>query len=237
MRVDGHWNTIVDRGYWRNAYKARRLLRYVVPFGKDIEIAVAGSSALLWFQDEEEIGPMWEGPNDIDIFVAGYYGMTKKRFTKFMEAAESRLRGAGNVIVLKKQWRNRYCIRDRYVYICDLTIEGLGGMKLSFIQSPTAPTVEDVVSAFDIDVCRVIYLIHQERFIVSDMVRRQIERCEAWVDPLMFDAEDGLPTSFDDIKLRSSFRRMRKYAERGFNFSNRGGVVFGRQAAVRRVSF
>ena len=226
MRVQNHWNTIVGEGYWKSIYKARALLRYVIPRGLDDEVAVAGSSALLWFQDEARIGPLWEGPHDIDVFVAGYHGRNGRRFRKFVRSVVKKMRKADVVVDDKMCYEHPYCVRNKKVDIWDIVLVNVDNLRVSFIQSPGKASVEEVVESFDIDVCRVVYLIHQERYLVASSVRRQIEGGLAWADPQRF-GEYGFPEPYDVQKVRSTLWRIRKYTQRGFRFLNGGGITFG----------
>ena len=241
MRVQNHWNTIVGEGYWRSTYKARALMRYVIPRGLDKEVAVAGSSALLWFQDQGRVGPMWEGPHDIDVFVAGHYGETRRRFRKFVRSIVTKIRKAGVVVDDKRCYEHPYIVRDKQVSVWDIVLVNVDNLRISFIQSPGKATVAEVVERFDIDVCRVVYLIHQERFVVNESVRHHIESGLAWADAQTF-VEDGGPDVYDVEKVRSTLWRIRKYTQRGFHVLNGGGVVFGLPqgqeggATARRVS-
>ena len=210
--------------------RMKRILRYVVPMspGSKDQIGILGSAALHWYQDERAIGPKWNVPNDIDLFVAGRWGNTTRLFILFVHRTLKRLTRAGYYFAVEYK-KNRYAVPNRIVHIVDVKITGLE-LTLSFVQSPCCANLREVANAFDIDVCRVIYLIHSCSFVVDKKVQKSIEAGRATVNSIAFCSRSygGRITHVDRSKVLSSMVRINKYLGRGFVLTNSGGVAFTR---------
>lgn len=216
----------MDRYEWREVYRVRSMLRYVLPRNEcnKNEIAVAGSSALCWYQDDRKVGPMWGPPGDVDVFVAGYWGKSQWRFRRFCCRILRQL--AGSLYITKKVvwYQNVYVKRGSKVNICDVYFKDMD-THVSFVQGCGCKNVQEVIKGFDIDVCKVIYHVHSESFEVTKSVELSIKTHTAWVkDDWQF--LHSYPDRFDRVQIGSTMRRMQKYEERGFLIINGGGLTF-----------
>lgn len=210
--------------YWVSVQQTQRLLRYIVPreATKKNEIGVAGSSPLYWYQEKYQIGPKWTGPNDVDIFVAGYWGRSRERFEILVDLMEERIVGAGYKCTRKDKF-HPYACRSGLIRITDFAIKGLNQV-VSFVQHPECDSVQEVARGFDISVCKVVYHIHQQRFETMHGTHRDIVRCQFYVHPLEI-TSPGKPTNFERGKWVSTDGRCAKYRRRGFELMNKDEIL------------
>ena len=229
-----YWNNEAGDRYWNDVTRLKRILRYILPRCPSLadKIGILGSAALHWYQNEKSIGPKWNKPRDVDLFVSGYWGSKAKRFMRFVHLMRKRLTIAGYTFTLKHK-RNVYAFMERVVNIVDINITGVD-LTLSFVQSPCCANLTEVGATFDIDVCRVIYLIHSCSFVVDKKVHESIKACEATVEPIMF-PRGGIRCRggchhiiprFHQRKVLNSMVRVNKYCMRGFGLTNGRGIAF-----------
>lgn len=205
--------------------KCKRMLKQMIPneYSLSREVAVSGSSALLWWQTEQRIGPEWEGPNDVDVFVAGRPGSNGEVFTMFVNAVIDNVESKGIKIAHLRGKNSTYIVRGRRTNIVDVRISGCK-FKMSFVQCPLANNIDEVVACFDIDICKVIYHIHDGSFSVAACVERSICLGTAEISSIRLD-EHG-PSQFDMARVKKTLERMKKYKERGFKFTHGNAIVF-----------
>ena len=201
----------------------RRVLQFIFPPGscKEDDIAVAGSTPLSWLQTFANIGPRWDaGPSDIDVFVCGFYAAF---FDILIHYVEKKLTNGSYVISSKRKYRHCYANALGPISICDIKLEVLN-IKLSLIQCPFDRNIYSVIQSFDINVCRVVYSIEKDEIWVPNEVYRSIEASEATVDDFRFGTTG--PSRFASTKVARTILRMQKYTNRGYTFSNGGGITF-----------
>jgi hypothetical protein len=210
-------NASVD--YWVSVQHTLRLLRYIVPreLTEKAEVGIAGSSPLYWYQEMHWIGPKWNGPNDVDVFVAGYWGESDEKFTSFVDLMEERMKNAGYECQREDKWHN-YACQSGPIHIADFTIKGLSKV-VSFVQNPECATIQDVAKRFDISVCKVVYHIHKQTFETMHGTRRDIVHCKFDITPPKVECPGSL-TNFERCKACSTLHRNSKYASRGFELAN-----------------
>lgn len=194
-------------------------------------INVAGSSALHWYQLSEGLcgsdpARHWL-PNDVDVFCCNVIGRTDEAFTRYASEAISRIVELGHTIERVTQHRNRYVDDEHEILIVRVKVAGID-TALSFIQRPGHDSVTEVVEAFDIDICKVLYRIHQRANPGSpiqmsanteDAIRSMQARCKT------FHFKGHSPTSFEVDKFANTLVRMQKYARRGFTFLDYPKIV------------
>ena len=206
----------------------QRALRYVIermPTRKN-DVAVIGSAALYWYQIASNIGPVWDdGPNDIDVFVAGKTGRSRSNFGRFVKGCISRLEDSGREILDSKLFFNTYVIEGKRVAIHNIKVKDFP-QQISFIQCPTDDSVREVASRFDISVCKVIYHIHKCKYEMTADVMEDIMDGKARMERNFKFAKAGNPSRFEMTRIKRSMNRMRKYTKRGFDFYNGHGVTF-----------
>ena len=169
----------------------------------------------------EKRGP----PGDVDIFVCGKNGSSEEEFRKFMNSVVvKKLKEIYRFPSSAKFIGCEYCFRGVECHIANLVIPGISS-KLSFISSPGCENVKQVINRFDIDVCKVICNIHFEQYEVEESVKEHIKGSKAAVHDLVFGK--CIPDKFDIYKCMRTLQRMKKYNERGFVFTNGGGLCFG----------
>lgn len=227
-----HWNKEAGDRYWNDVTRLKRILRYILPRCPVLadKMGILGSAALHWYQNDKSIGPKWNKPRDVDLFVSGYWGSKARRFLKFVHMMLKRLTLAGYTFTFKHK-RNVYALMKRVVHIVDIEITGID-LTLSFVQSPCCANLTEVADTFDIDICRVIYLIHSCSFVADRKLHDSIKAGEATVEPIMFPLA-GIPcrrgwciTRFQQRKVLNSMIRVNKYCMRGFRFTNGRGIAF-----------
>lgn len=229
MRLFGTWNELPEQKYWSDVYVATRILRYVLPrecCAKG-EVVIAGSAALHWYQEKERIGPKWKDPGDIDIFVAGPLGKNKVTFVKFVRCILEAIRRSGHEILWSRVFKNPYCIRNRSVWIVDFKVSGID-MTFSFVQSPKCKKIEEVIAGFDIEVCKVAYHVHSETFTIEAQTHMMIKHHLAVATGTIFSCKGVGPDDFDQKRVLSTLKRIRKYTLRGFEFPCSGGIIYGK---------
>ena len=206
--------------YWVSVQHTQRLLRYIVPreLTEKNEVGIAGSSPLYWYQETHWIGPKWNGPNDVDVFVAGYWGQSDENFTMFVDLMEQRIKSAGYECEREDKW-HAYACRSGPIHIADFTIKGLSEV-VSFVQHPECSTIQDVANGFDISVCKVVYHIHKQTFDTMHGTRRDIVRCNFVITPPEIETPGSL-TDFERGKSWSTINRSWKYMNRGFELANK----------------
>lgn len=216
--------------YQRNVGFIKLLLQRIIPkhLSESGEVAVAGSAALHWYQQQNGVGPTWSGVGDVDIFVCGHNGADPLTFKSFVEKIKHALTVTLHLSIKCKHHVNHYAIRNNAVHIYDITVYGIQ-LDLSFIQSPDRPSIQEVVADFDIDVCKVIWHITADRYSMSDIVREHITRCRANLQGWMF--LEGGPGTFDRLRLAMTMKRIMKYKQRGFTFLNGQGISFDTDVA------
>ena len=203
----------------------KRILKEMIPIEHSLsnEVAVSGSSALLWWQAHERIGPEWEGPNDVDVFVAGRPGSSDGLFMMYVKAVIENVKSKGIEIDVLEERISAYVVRGRRTNIVDVHVPGCK-FKISFVQCPLACNVNEVVACFDIDICKVIYHIHNGSFSLAACVKRSICLGIAEISSIRLD-EHG-PSQFDISRVKSTLERVKKYKERGFKFIHGSLIVF-----------
>jgi len=225
MKLWGGIDKAKGEKHFHEAYMCHSILRYVVPreATQSNAVAMVGSSALQWYQMERGVGPRFWGPNDRDILVCGSFGATRSAFYALMSTIVTNMIESGHRIRRKSLHWNVYVSPDKPVLILDIWLKGMT-KAFSFIQCPECTTVQEAVEQFDIDVCKVIYHIHQDRFSMKESVRHHIEQSKAEVCSFVFGT--GGPTNFDSIRVSMTMRRMQKYSRRGFHIVNGEGLTF-----------
>ena len=223
-------------GYWSGINKVQRLLQRVIGADPDLTsgVAIAGSSALYWYQHRYNIGPIWdEEPHDIDVFVCGNNG---QNFDAIMIHVEEELQynATSHGLKLKSQIysENTYAHPSKIVKIQDYFLRDTNddpfhgrSFVLSFVQSPYE-TIEQTISSFDFDICRVVYNIRRNDFTVSPALEECIRSGTATITHafMMFE-NPGHPTNREIAKIQSTLHRLAKYNRRGFTFSNASGIM------------
>jgi hypothetical protein len=206
--------------YWSSVQQTQMLLKNVVP--KDMSetntVAVAGSSPLYWYQECHMVGPLWSGPNDVDIFVTGSSGETNEKFWRFVDEVERCIDKAGYHVTFRDKKVHKYISDTEVSFIIDMTVAGLDNV-LSFVQCPDCETVKEVVDNFDISVCKVMYHIHEETFQVQLDVQEDIANSRFILNPLRVKVE-GSPSRRELDRWSSSMERVKKYTDRGFQLVN-----------------
>ena len=89
--------------YWSSVQQTQMLLKNVVPqdMSERNAVAVAGSSPLYWYQECHRVGPLWSGPNDVEIFVTGSSGETSQNFLQFVDEVERCIGKAGYKVTFR----------------------------------------------------------------------------------------------------------------------------------------
>ena len=212
------WNRKTTADYWDQVREQQKFLKEVLPsaYCETLEIAVSGSAALAWAQERWEVGPMWVEPGDIDVFVAGRPGENEDQFIDIVNGVVERTGHMGREISLWKMYDNLYAVENVVIKVVDIAVAGMDCI-FSFIQCPGVRDVEEVVESFDIDICRVIYCIHDDTFRAEAAVIRHIEEGNAFVRLMVVPILTGIP-AFSIKKARRTRNRMRKYIDRGFTF-------------------
>lgn len=78
--------------------------------------------------------------------------------------------------------------------------------------------------SFDIDIVMVIYNVWENRFRVDDPATKwNLERSLALVLP--FVTKQHIPSEMEQRRQFITYKRMKKYAERGFTFINSPGII------------
>ena len=114
---------------------------------------------------------------------------------------------------------NNYVYANDVINIVDVKVEGID-KTLSFIQCHHDSTVQDVINRFDIDICQVIYHIHEQGFELDESVAEHIaDSCgHVRFEPLEEDVF-GYENDLDDFNAGRKTRteeRVSKYSQRGF---------------------
>jgi hypothetical protein len=230
--TEEQYNDMLHPRWLKNTGRVLEVLTHIIPASCSSrhEIAMLGSAALALLQEQDRIGPMWGNPSDYDFFVSGRFGRNETVFKNFMVRCITRLTDRGYAVT-SRQTKVAYARNGGKILIFDLTVAGLVG-KLSFIQSPECDNVEEVAKQFDIDVCRVIYNIHECKLYCTKSVHEHIKRKVAVVSWVRF-RDSGLSKD-DIIQVQRVMARIVKYKERGFKFLNDEGVSFVRLPRKRR---
>lgn len=220
-----NWNDLRNELYWRDVNVATRILRYALPRipCEKGEIAIAGSAALHWYQEKQNIGPKWDDPGDIDIFVAGVFGKNKLRFQTFVMAVLHKIQKTGHDIMWYAMIKHPYAIRNQSIWIFNFQIRG-NNLIFSFVQSPKCQDINDTLAGFDIDVCKVAFKIHSETFIIAKETHQNILHHNAVAENTIFSCNG--PDNFDEKQVLSTLKRIRKYTKRGFHFPGSGGITY-----------
>ena len=197
--------------------KIKGILSNIVPRSRTVSnhIAVAGGAALRWYQREMSVGPYWEDRHaDVDVFVTGDYGRSETFFPFVNKCIDTLLRNDEVIEAIEQTWNN-YVYPGIQVAIVNIKIQGVD-RTLSFIQGMFDQNIREVVDRFDINICKVIYYIHEQRFELSKEVSRCIESGRGLVCLKTYE-RDSIGQRLYQIKLKRTNERMRKYRNRGFN--------------------
>ena len=202
-------------------------------------VGFAGSSALAWLQEHLKIGPMWGTPGDADLLVTGKHGRNKAAFLSFVNRTLDIIStmDPATLIVRTNEFRT-YASHNRKIWVVDAAINWYPG-NLSFIQCPGLNTLEEAVSLFDIDVCRVICRIHTMKPDCEESIKNNIKRHVAALDSISLSPRSGM-TKHEFRTTTKTFRRVLKYQKRGFKFKNLGDVRFRpaqRRSCVRTEKY
>ena len=118
---------------------------------------------------------------------------------------------------------NNYVYAADEVSIVDVKIEGID-KTLSFIQCYRDSTIQEVVNRFDIDICQIIYHIHEQGFELDESVAESIADGYGNVRFEPIEENDGpfdpgYEIDFDSFnagRKAMTEERVSKYSQRGF---------------------
>ena len=104
------------------------------------------------------------------------------------------------------------------VAVVDVKIKGID-KKLSFIQRHKDNTVQEAAHKFDINLCRVIYRIHEQKFQLPRWLDSRIfyGRGIAWLEKFYDQEHKQELMKFDDDRYLATCNRVIKYRHRGFS--------------------
>jgi hypothetical protein len=217
------WSSKAPPHYWGEVDKVQRLLRKSISRSstRKQEVAIAGSSALLWYQKEQRIGPSWKYPGDIDVFVCGdsatEYNNIVKKFIIDAYAVGHRAKKAS-------VYFPSYFSGIKKMEVTYLELTGFSNI-ISFVRYKDCKNIQEVIDGFDINVCKVIYHIHEKRFEVETEVREYIAAKKAKANGIGF-KKKGHPVKAELIRAMKTAKRIEKYSHRGFYFENASGIAF-----------
>ena len=216
--------------YWSLVYDLQEGLKYSIPAGgcRSGEIAVGGSTALFWYQDEKKIGPTWDNPRDVDVFVCGRYC---DNWFATMDGIHQRLEEQAVLSWERVENSKEDFLHSgtpvfvrRYTFWVD-SDEG-EEVILTFIGSPYA-TVVETASHFDFDICQVVYRITTGRFELPDlMVDRHVRDGQALLRRDKYEL-DKWPIDLDATAgLVRVLHRVDKFRSRNYRFLNASVLAF-----------
>lgn len=224
MGTNTYWNNNIKDGWFLEVNTLMDVLEHVLPPEDNSTVGILGSLPLLLYQEQHRIGPKWETPSDMDVFVSGKPAKEDSVFDAYIEQTIRRMIELyGHVVTPVGDYHTYTRIQGRMVHVKDYMIGGME-MKLSFIQCRDCSNLADVAESFDISVCRVIYQFHSKTLTCSSNVHDDISRSQATVDGIVL--SEGLITKRDWVAVIRTMKRMRKYQKRGFSMVNGGAVVF-----------
>ena len=221
-----HYLCTSNERYWQQTLILKQILSILVAEEDESEqaVAVAGSAALHWCQDEHRIGPNkveWT-PRDLDLFICCNERRYRERVHRMLRKLS------------EHQWHHK---ADTYLHMYGPTRRGvlitevkLAGFRpiLSLVQSPFAD-IPSTVANFDIDVCRVAYFVKSNSFVLEGSTLEAIASGKATIRD--FDLGGSCKeTELIASVIKSSIRRVAKYQKRGFEFTNFGKVMFARRS-------
>ena len=195
-------------------------------------IGVAGSSALLvleailrrdkdldirgrWTEDLNK----WQS-GDVDVFVGGRWGSSEANFfrcaRRFLRHVKLVGKSKGHAFECVEHYYHRYAFPNTRIKIVDIHLADLN-VNISLVQTPNNRNMKDVIDSFDIDVAKVIYnpttgLLHAPLSTLAG-----VDSGNASVK--CFEMDKDFPSEFQVRNASSSLRRMRKYGQRGYAFS------------------
>ena len=208
------WKDKVSHHELRQQEKVKNMLRYLIPrkATRSNQIALAGSTALRWYQIETGCGPFWHDTSqNVDIFVTGWYAR-KNYFYLFVDGLIDSLERCNRTIESVEKRLDPLVYPHDVVAIVDIKIKGVD-KKLSFIQRHQDHTVQDAAWNFDIDLGRVLYHIHRQTFqLVGFSLRDHILSGRGRMGVKEFHLR-----RFDYDRTVVALNRLFRYRSRGFN--------------------
>ena len=223
------------------------------------KVGIAGSAALCLVErmmsrdsegrlrgrwNKEVVGlsaPYWS-PNDVDVFFCGRPGQRKAAFRAAVKSIKTKLGRSvsrmGKKLIVEKEFEHKYTSRTDAFLIQNIRIEGMS-LAMSFIQVPKASSVAEAVEQFDLDIVKVVCNVHtQELCLPVDTVSR------IWIgkaEVMDFVTKQHYPSAAEERALVSTFKRMRKYGDRGYRyaryFSIRSEAAEKRRKKVKEPAF
>ncbi len=164
---------------------------------------------------------------DLDIFIGGWVAQRKstfrRRVKKLIKDMKVVVEKKGMSLKVEREKCHKYALKDKDLLIQDVSIDGMGGMKISFVQSPEEATLADIVAGFDIDVCKVMYNPWRNKLYARMDVLLAVETGHASVCDYFFGHDS--PYKFDLQQVKSTLQRMHKYGKRGYAFNRYPAMV------------
>ena len=213
------------------SYKMQECLKSIIPVEQwtSERVAVAGSCALYWFLLASEKTATrncinW-APSGVNIFVAGRVGANSSYFRDFVDMCCDNL-PINDYTIRSKTWNfvnyMEYGEVNK-IWTCDVALQEIDMFHLSFVQSRKRDTVNDVVDGFDINIVKVMYNAFTNKIKIEESIVPKILGGKAFVYP--FTTAENIPTDQEQKRQVSTYRRMRKYSMRGFQFENLPSIV------------
>lgn len=197
----------------------------------NFSVGCSGSSVVTWRQLSKAGGAssnskwMKWTPHDVDIFVCGEHGKTRETFNAYVRTVRKRMEEKGYLITKMKTYQNKYIMENIMVSITDLEIEGLDTV-ISFVQSPAHETVLEVVAGFDLDIVRIVFDFRNGSYIMADNDKEHLDAGVMKVSERILElVKFATRSSFVKQKISSTYDRLAKYRERGFDLENEEAVM------------
>lgn len=193
------------------------------------DVAVAGSFALFCYIKYGLKKAISWVPNDCDVYVTS---PTRQGFEAIVNAFVAYARRAIVVNSAPPYRTNGYAFTPQPIYMRDVNCCGATNdcihvpdetcprcIKLSFIHTGAYSDIPDLIKGFDIDICQIAFFFKDRRFYAEHKTLLAIQDGKATVAQ-DFIWESHAPTDYERTVLASTLRRMTKYHERGFAFTN-----------------
>ena len=183
------------------------------------EVAVAGSFATYAYMTSVLAVSVDWIPNDCNVFVATD---DKEVFKDMVAAFWDYVRDEEDLYCPKPRFRKSdYMNNATVLTFVNFLLPGQLPI-VSFVQHPSKSNIRDILQDFDIDVCKVaLYFKHGEQghYILEPSVREALLSATATVTKrIVWDRR--APTEQELEVLTRTYRRMKKYQDRGFVFAD-----------------
>ena len=210
--------------------RMQNVLRLIIPrdLTKQNEVAVVGETALLWYQILHNVGPVWPfvRKTNVHIHVCGRNGSSRFRFERFVKRCIREIIRHDEKISWSSKSVDEFVDNNgKYAEVWYVKVKRFPKV-FSFVQCPGIGSVQDSANLSCVNVTRVVYHIHRNRYEMKMDIVNDINHCKAKVACEIGFRIKGCPTHSEIVKIERRMTMMKRYSERGFKFHNGKGLVF-----------